>query len=258
MPSLCGFVVPLSILACLLGLFGLVRVLGKGGFYLGFPVAGTAVGSVVFGTALGLPSLLGPTYLASRGREVVDVAAIRAIPLPGSGEVVRTTESEWVDASRVALQQGRMQVQVLSASIQARQAKSSPPKIAHEYLVIRLRSHQVEEAGEFATQRSHLGGIRFEKPRPTLTDHTGKTYRPRDIRQVAPVETKRKASVFPVAFQDEVFVFETPPAGLEYLCLEVPAAAWGGSGVFRFTIPSSMISRKRSGLASSGGLAGRR
>jgi hypothetical protein len=184
--------------------------------------------------------------------------AIRAIPLPGSDEVVQMTESEWVDASRVALQQGRIQVQVLSASIHPLRAKSSAPKKAPEYLVIRLRSHQVEAASEFATRRSHSGSLRLEKPRPQLTDNTGKIYRPRDIRDVAPVETKRKGPLFPVAFQDEVFAFETPPAGLEYFRLEVPAESWGGSGAFRFTIPTSMISRRRSGLASPSSLAGQR
>lgn len=255
---LCVFVVPLSILGCVLGSFGLLRVLAKGGFYLGFPIAGTAVGGLVFCAALGLPSILGPAYVVSRGKNAVDLTAIRAIPLPGSNEVVRPAESEWVDASRTALQQGGIQVQIVSASVGPLQAKISPRKKPPEYLVIRLRRHEVSTAGEFTTQRSGSGSIRLEKPRPKVTDNTGKIYQPREIWEVAPAENPRKTSVFPVAVHDEVFVLETPPAGLEYLRLEVPAEGWGGSGSFRFTIPSSMIGHRRSRPANSGGLAGQR
>jgi hypothetical protein len=39
---------------------------------------------------------------------------------------------------------------------------------------------------------------------------------------------------------DEILAFEQPPS-LDGLRLELPAAAWGGTGVFRFALPASFI-----------------
>ena len=38
---------------------------------------------------------------------------------------------------------------------------------------------------------------------------------------------------------DDVLVFE--PTGSGPVLLELPAEAWGGSGIFRFQLPDSMI-----------------
>ena len=59
--------------------------------------------------------------------------------------------------------------------------------------------------------------------------------------------SERRAAVFPVVFQERVFLFEPPAAGVAYLRLEVPAEAWGGRGAFRFTIPRSMLRAARAG-----------
>jgi hypothetical protein len=208
-------------------------------------------------SALLFPNLLGPRYLAFRGSEAVDPTAIRVIPVPGSRDNAALRDPEWADASQAALQQGPMQVQVLSASISPVKANSSPTKTIGqaEYLFIRLRTQQAEAASDFATKRTPVTGPRSEQPRPTLTDKTGRVYQAKDIQQVAAVENKRRSGVFPVSSHDEVIVFETPPSGLEFLRLEVPAEAWGRKGAFRFTIPGSMIEDKRSSAA--GQAAGR-
>ncbi|TMQ32989.1 MAG: hypothetical protein E6K70_15585 [Planctomycetota bacterium] len=57
----------------------------------------------------------------------------------------------------------------------------------------------------------------------------------------------RRAAVFPVVFQEGVFLFEPPAPGVAYLRLDVPAEAWGGRGAFRFTIPRSMLRAARAG-----------
>jgi hypothetical protein len=46
--------------------------------------------------------------------------------------------------------------------------------------------------------------------------------------------------LFPGKAVEDVLVFPAP-AGVGPLRLELPAAAWGGQGVFRFTIPASML-----------------
>jgi hypothetical protein len=58
-----------------------------------------------------------------------------------------------------------------------------------------------------------------------------------------------RKSVFPVLYQDMVFVFDAPPPGRKYLHLEIPTTPWGGKGAFRFTIPASLIREKGEGPA---------
>ena len=183
----------------------------------------------------------------------MDPVAIRAMPLPGSAETMGPADAAWVDASRAALQQGPMQVQVLSASIPSVKTKSSPTKTVAppEHLYIRLRTHHAEAAGEFTTTRTQGPSHSSERTRPTLKDNTGRVYQPRDIQEVAAADNKRKSALFPVSVHDEVLVFEAPPSGVESLHLELPAEAWGRKGAFRFTIPGSMIEDKRSSPAGS-------
>jgi hypothetical protein len=251
-PLLCSLVLPASGVGLLAGLVGLLLVLARGGYPLLLPAAGSVAAGGVLLTAQLAPGLLGPTYLASRGRDPVDPDAIRVVPLPGNRSDAGPGDPEWVDASRAALQQGRTQVQVLSASVRPVKAKSSAVKSLPpgEYLFLRLRTLQVEAAG----QPSPPPGPRREQPRPRLTDNAGKAYPLRDFQELAEAD-ERKSSGFPVAFQDEVFVFEAPSPGPEYMRLELAADAWGGKGAFRFTIPGSMIHFER---ASQNGPAGGR
>jgi hypothetical protein len=255
--SLCGFVVPLAIVGLLLGLVGSFRALGQGSFRLLFAAAGVLVGGLVLFTALLLPSLLGPVYLTSRAREAQDPRAIQVIPLSGNRGNSGPRDPEWVDASQAALQQGRLYVQVLSVSVRAVKPKSDPTRKLPpvEYLFLRLRTQQAEEASAFGTVRTQALGPRSEKARPTLRDSTGKVCQLRDVQEMAVAETDRRSSVFPVVFEEVVFVFDAPPANLASLRLELPAEAWGGEGVFRFTILGPMVRHEQAGPA---GLAGGR
>jgi hypothetical protein len=251
-PALCGLVVPLGVVGLLLGLVSLF-VPGRRRFRQLYPVAGTMAAGAVLVIALVSPDLLGPVYLASQLRETVDPTRIRVVPLPGQASA-GLTDPEWVDAGQAALQQGGLYVQVLSATIRSVPVKSTPGKksVPVQRLFVCLRTQQSETA-VFAANPSATPGPRPDKASPKLTDSTGKVYALLDVQEAAAaVDKKRKANVFPVAVHDEVFVFEAPAPGLDYLHLEVPAAAWGGSGAFRFTIPGTMIRNEMAGPQISG------
>jgi hypothetical protein len=186
---------------------------------------------------------------------VEDSLAIRPVPLPGSRGSLATASSEWVDAKQCALKQGTLQVQVLSAAVrppESTAAKNKAPKLA---LFIAFRSQQPEAAAAFATKQPSASSPRFDTAHPRLTDPRGNAYALQDVQEVAATKSERKSRLFPAALHEHRFVFEAPPPGLEYLHLEVPAAAWGGVGDFRFEIPGIMISYAQAG---SGGLAGGR
>src|SRR5262249_39612767 len=151
---------------------------------------------------------------------------------------------DWVDASKAALQQGRLRVQVVAVTVGPLPPRDGSKKKLNpeEYLVIRLRANKVEGSREFRTDPMQWPGRTGEKVSPTLTDNTGKVYQERNV--LDDTEVVGKSSIFPVSVIDEVFVFEPPPPGLDSLRLEIPASLWGGSDTFRFTIPNSMISRQ--------------
>jgi hypothetical protein len=252
-PRLCGAVLPLAALALLTGLAGLLLALARGRSRLLFPVTGSVMGVAVVGVALLVPGLLGPAYRAFRERDRRDPAVIRAVPLPGRPAGEQPETADWVDASRAALQQNRLRVQVAGASVSAVRARGAANKKSRpeEVLFIRLRVHQAEGGPEFVAGPRGPAGP-GERPQPTLTDNTGKVYAPRAAPEAA--EGENKSVRFPLTVLDEVFVFEAPPPGLEFLRLEVPVAAWGGSGTFRFTIPAAMVVRPaaRAGVGAPG------
>jgi hypothetical protein len=244
-------------LGLLVGLAAVVLARASGGARLVLPVAGAAVNGAALLTALLLPGLLGPAYRVWRERDPVDPAVIRVVPLPGRPAGDGPEVPDWVDASRAALQQSGLRVQVVGASVGPAEARATPPKktpnkkgTAAEALFIRLRARRVEDARAFAADLLRQPERPGEAHPPTLTDNTGKVYRRRPAPS-AP-EGVGKSSRFPVTVVEEVFAFEAPPPGVGPLRLEVPAAAWGGSGAFRFTIPAAMIGRQPPGPARAG------
>jgi hypothetical protein len=207
--------------------------------------AATALNGAVLLVAILLPGLLGPGYEVFRQQHGVDPAAIHVVPLPGHAEVAESASPDWVDASRAALRQGKLLVELTDASFvvadgpdQKKRGKGAPKK----YLFIRLRVQRAGSGQEFGSQQWG-GPIAWDrKVRLTLTDDSGKVYEQQsDYQGGDAAGLENRSSVFPVANADPLFVFEAPPPGIEFLRLEIPVEVWGGSGGFRFTIPKGML-----------------
>jgi hypothetical protein len=238
--ALCGLVIPAALLALLTALAALWRAVTGGRFRPGLAVAGAVAGAGVVGAAWLSPGLLGPTYRASRDRDPVDPEAARAVPRPGHKPAADLAEGDWADASRAALQQGPVRVEVIDAAVGPAKTRAGPQRC----LRVRVRVHQVEGASDFAAKRWERPEFGDDRARPTVTDDAGKVYQPRQAGDAAPADSDvRKSSRFPVTVVEEEFLFEAPAAAPRPLRLEVPASAWGGTGVFRFTIPAAMIRR---------------
>jgi hypothetical protein len=245
--TLCVVVMPAGVLGLLAGLAGLARSLTSGRFHVLAAAAGAAAAAALLLVAWQVPAALGPDYLAFRAQGAVNTNAVRVIPLSGRSADIEGLSPDWVDASRAALQQGPVRLEVASVTVGPLESHAGGKKKGpvEKYLVVRLRAHRVDGAADFAAQQAEAGRTsvpRSERPAISLTDNTGKGY---PEQALAPGRDgsgeTRQSSIFPVAVADEVYVFEPPPAGVESLRLEVPAAAWGGTATFRFTIPSAMI-----------------
>jgi hypothetical protein len=236
-------VLPLSGLALLAGITALVRTLRSGRSRLTFPTAGVAVAGTVVLAALAFPEVLGSTYRGFRERRSTDAAVIRRLPLHGKAGRPGGADSAWADASRTALQQGPVTVQVDEVAVTPLRGVPAPNQEGKGgvYLVVRLSVRLEPRASESAAEPLDDAAALQEKYRPKVWDVAGKVYELLTVQTGDSAEKDRGVSP---GVSSRVLVFEAPAASVPGFRLEVPAAAWGGSGAFRFGIPGSMIRRK--------------
>jgi hypothetical protein len=238
-PWLCLMVLPLSLLAVLAGAVALVRAVRSGRSRLLFPGVGTAVAGAVVTLAVMFPGVLGPKYLTYKDQTPVDPTTIRRIPLPGKTASTQDDDPEWADASSVALQQGKLTIQVDEVAITEFATAVAPNKKGKMVcLLIRLRIR--DTSGQAGKAPSDLGTLKQEQ-RPVLTEGTAKVYELLDIQTGTAAKGRAGSELGMVS---RVLLFDAPGAEVQTLRLEIPAEAWGGVGTFRFAIPSSLIRRK--------------
>ncbi len=86
------------------------------------------------------------------------------------------------------------------------------------------------------------GGGASGQDRPVLRDDRGRTYAEKLFAPGWVVKGHvASATIPPGKTQDDVLIFEAPPASIEYLRLELPASAVGAEGRLRMEVPRSMI-----------------
>jgi hypothetical protein len=143
-----------------------------------------------------------------------------------------------------------LRVQIVGVSVDpapgTTKSKAKPSQESSLLVRVRVTMAEQQSSGQskpfnWIENRENKPFGRNNNPNPALIDSAAKTYAFRESKVFDSVDGKRRANLFPVQTADEVFAFETPPEGWESLRLEVPAAAWGGAGVFRFTIPATML-----------------
>jgi hypothetical protein len=243
-PHLGGLTAPLGGVGVVLGLLGLVARAWSG-HPTRLPLAGLGVSLAVLLGARFVPALIGHRQPAAGGPAPVD-APVAAVPLrnPGTGRRAAVSESEWVEASRQAVVKGDIRVRIRSVAVTSVEGKDAagrlfPPQAS---LVIGVRLVNVGVAHR-VVYRSWADADRpAGQPAPRLTDHHGHRY---ELRPFAPGEEAvghvRGAPLTPGQRADDILVFEPPGADVEYLRLELPAAAFGASGTLRWQIPRGMI-----------------
>ncbi len=234
--ALDGVAVPLCVLGVLVGLVGVVVDDGTDRSRL-VPTAAAAACGVLL-VVLVFPGV-GAAFRLGRSAGAVDPTAVRVVPLAGDTLDPGADEDGWVDASRAAVQQNRVGIQVVSARLGPSGGPTvpgQPPAAPKQVLVVRLRVQRIW--GGEQTLRDEPGAE--DRPPPqqapaTLTDDTGKVCQllPAAAWDAAPSRTSRAGG-------EVTFAFEAPSPGFKFLRLELAAAAWGGTGSFRFKIPSSM------------------
>ena len=196
-----------------------------------------------------------------------------AISLKKGGTVAYepVADSDWVDAGTSAVRLHDLRVQVVGVRVggveiavpgkkvapsgatgrlpQRPEGAIEPPgrekKIVtpDRYLVIRLR---VTYEGVVFQQLPYESWADLpgapSKHEPTLTDNLNHAYAQKTFDPSRKLVGRGDRLVLtPGREVDEVLVYPVPPAGVDYLRLQLPASAFGGTGEIRFQIPRSMI-----------------
>jgi hypothetical protein len=231
----------LGLLALLLGVAGCLLVWRRKRYPV-LAAAGLMVGLAATLVAafaphvLGLSPLRSPQPFATRGEPAV-------LALSGQGDLrpAAAGETLWADASKDALHQGDVRLRVVWAMVGAVPFERTQGRrpAAERGLVIRLR---VTNAG-ITRALPYTGWAGEDMPEaPLLRDNQGKSYHlktfPTDRRVVG---RALKSSIPSGKSVEDVVVFEAPPSTVEWLRLELPAAAAGGDGRLRIEIPKRMI-----------------
>jgi hypothetical protein len=151
---------------------------------------------------------------------------------------------EWLDATSAAALHGEVAVCVASAIVQplefTRDSETESP--SDDHLAIRLQVLLTGTTGK--VEFECWGNINFGDANhaPSLTDNLGNIYKARAFDTGTEIAGHdRNPSLYPKLYADDLVVFEVPRADVEFLHLELPASAFGGSGTLRFQIPRSMI-----------------
>ena len=226
---------PFAGLALLISLVAMCMALFSGRKRLILPGVSCSLSALLLGMLFFAPAFFGPAFERSR-LSAPQATGIQAIPL--NNAPILTQVPEWTDASQYALQEKGVTVRVVSVHLGPAPGAETKPKAPQEKLLnIRIR----------VTLREHTAGKDAktfdwsDDRRPQLTGAAGQSIKFREALAFAPIGAKRRSDLFPVHTTEEVFVFETPPPGWDALKLQVPAAALGGTGMFRFTIPAAMV-----------------
>jgi hypothetical protein len=199
---------PLSVAGLLAGGWAVRRAV-RDGSSVGYPVAVTTLGALAVAAAF-----LVPTWLADRRLPDWADGDVQVIPLPQFAGDPAVRAAEWVDAGKATIQQGAVRLEVVGARI------DHPPG-GPAALLVRVRLH---------TPRGLPGpDVRWDRSPARLWDADG-----------GPCPS----TADPVANgSDTVFAFAVPATMSPHLRLELPAAAWAGSGSFKFAIPVGMVRR---------------
>jgi hypothetical protein len=234
---------PLGAVGLLVGLAGVLLTLGGRPALLLFPAAGAVVSGGVLVAALAAPGLLGPRYEASRQQSAYDPEAVQVVPLSLDPAGAQNLEVDgWVDASRAAIQQGAVRVQVTGAAVGPVRLVAPRPKFTKDqHLTIGVRVQHLGHGGPIEYEHWGLPAVR-KAPPPTL-EVAGLKVSPVELEPEQPVGRTDMVRLFPGKAVEDVLIFRAVSA-TSPLRLELPAEAWGGQGVFRFTIPASMVTHR--------------
>jgi hypothetical protein len=146
-------------------------------------------------------------------------------------EIKELHDGERADAAAQAIRHGDVLVRIESATVE-RLAEADRP-----VLLVKLHVGNVGQL-HLRTYRGQAGG---EQP-ATARDSLGQELPRRELgAQAARLGQAGTVSLLPEHDVEDLVAVEAPWPGTAHVELDVPAAAWGGEGVCKFTIPNAFL-----------------
>jgi hypothetical protein len=166
-----------------------------------------------------------------------------ALPAPGQTGPPSAREPSgvtWIDASREAWKSGDVTVKVRAAAIGRAKLIDATKRVSdtqEDYLLL-----LVEIANRSTTRKIQYSSWNLRGERPRLTDNLKNPY----LLQVAPgggifEGQQRVKSIYPEKTTEDLLVFERPVDKARSLRIQLPAAAFEGTGTGYIEIPMSMV-----------------
>jgi hypothetical protein len=209
----------------------------------------------LLGVVVCLPALLWSGYCYSQApkpekpRSQAELSKKTIVPLNQRNAALSDEKptaaqpDEFVDFTKQGQQQGDLRVAVTSATITKAPLEGPKNKKAptEKYLVIQLRLSNVGVEKKY----DYAGWGQWGSDHAaTLRDTKGKVFKIKRFDASWEIKGQvRSTAVFPGKSVDDVIVFEAPPLKdlPSRLRLELPAAAFGGTGAMQFEIPGKAI-----------------
>jgi hypothetical protein len=238
-----GFGMLIGGLGLLLGLAGIALAIFRSGTGLGFSIAGTGLSALSFALCWVWTSSLANSFgrvgeAAARQQQTNQKIA------SGSGS---NPEEEWADASKGAVRQGDLEVQVTQVGIGQVPLKTITGNSLSKDNLLMIKVQMVNSNPTKKLEYQSWSGRDFSLDRDyaTVRDNFDNSYKRINFGlgtyPVGAIE--RSESIYPSKSLTDVLVFELPVDTIEFLRLELPAKNFGGTGMLRLRIPKSMIGR---------------
>ncbi|HLJ94663.1 MAG TPA: hypothetical protein VKU02_15865 [Gemmataceae bacterium] len=265
---------PLSGLGLLLGIAGLVVAIIQHGRGIVFPIAGSALSLGALVVAVFWLGLLGGMIRPNPAKDTVAATGVGQAPEQTTiapAKAAPEKEARWADASADAVQQNDVRVQlgaVVVRNIRIKDVLGDETVSPAKHLTIQVFIDNMNSTRKIdflgwsgATVNAVgladlLGGGRAkgntaepltasERNAASLTDNFGNPYKrfTPEVGAQIPGQINGPTSVYPGKRTEDLLVFEPPVDKVQFLRLELPAGAFGGSGNLRLQIPKAMIHR---------------
>jgi predicted Zn finger-like uncharacterized protein len=239
---------PLSGLGLLLGFGGACVALVRSGHGIGYPVAGLGLNLVALVIGLVWLGLIGAfstavDEVAKHKNATAQVA--EAKPPPANTPRPEQAKQEWINAQDHTAVQGDVRVGITSAVVDFVQLNDITGRAnsKERLLILRVRLENQSDTRKVEYQGwGHTTLFDLKEKTPVLKDNFGNAHhRARwQLGVTVPGQVVAK-SIRPKETLDDVLIFDRPVDKAEFLRLELPASAFGGTGWLRFQIPKEMI-----------------